>query len=76
MLRVAEVRERIIQRYAVLSLALLELVLGLAFFIVSRVSGSMYFRGVAVGLLISGVTSAIAYVAQLRATKKGVPGGH
>ena len=54
-------RGRLTQRYELGALAVLELVLSLAFCAASRVSGSDYFRGVSVGLLISGVTTAIAF---------------
>mgnify|MGYP001772533041 FL=1 len=54
-------RDGLKQRYELGALAVLELVLSLAFCAASRVSGSDYFRGVSVGLLISGVTTAIAF---------------
>jgi len=52
-----------------LTLAVFELVLSAIFFVVSEVSGNIYFRGVAVGLLISGVTTAIAYLFKTRMVK-------
>lgn len=42
-------------------LVILELVLCVVFFVIGHISGNAYFRGVAVGLLISWVTGAIAY---------------
>lgn len=45
-----------------MTLALLELVLSVIFIVVGHLIGSMYIRGVGVGLLIAGATSAIAYL--------------
>jgi hypothetical protein len=49
------------REHLVLTLALFELVLSVIFILVGYLIGSMYFRGVGVGLIISWVTSAIAY---------------
>jgi len=46
---------------AVIALILLELILSAIFVLVGHLIGSAYFRGVGVGLIISWVTSAIAY---------------
>ena len=43
------------------TLILFELVLSVIFILVGYLIGSMYFRGVGVGLIISWVTSALAY---------------
>ena len=61
---IKEARRKVVERYVLQALALLELILSLVFFVASRVSGSAYFKGVAVGLLISGVTTAIAYAVE------------
>jgi hypothetical protein len=42
-------------------LILFELVLSVVFISVSYVTGSLYFKGVGIGLVIAWVTSAIAY---------------
>lgn len=42
-------------------LILFDLILSVIFISVSYLAGSMYIRGVGVGLLIAGVTSALAY---------------
>jgi hypothetical protein len=57
------------QEHLVLTLALFELVLSVIFILVGYLIGSMYFRGVGVGLIISWVTTAIAY---FRTRKKKV----
>jgi hypothetical protein len=44
-----------------ITLILFELVLSVIFILVGYLIGSMYFRGVGVGLLIAWVTSAVAY---------------
>ena len=41
-------------------LTIFDLVLSLTFFSISFFEGSIYFRGVGVGLLIAGVTAAVA----------------
>lgn len=52
-----------------LTLTVFDLVLSAVFFVVSAVNGNIYFRGVAVGLLIAGVTSGIAYLFKTRMVK-------
>jgi hypothetical protein len=42
-------------------LVILELVLSVIFLLLGHIFGSLYFRGVGVGLLISWVTGALAY---------------
>ena len=42
-------------------LILFEAILSIVFTLLSYVRGSMYFRGVGVGLLVAWITSAIAY---------------
>jgi hypothetical protein len=44
-----------------MTLILFELVLSVIFILVGHLIGSLYFRGVGIGLLIAWVTSAIAY---------------
>jgi len=46
-------------RHAVETLVVFEFVLSIIFFIISYLNSSMYFRGVAVGLLISWVTGGV-----------------
>jgi len=57
------------REHLVLTLVLFELVLSAIFILVGHLIGSMYLRGVGVGLIISWVTSAIAY---FRTRKKKV----
>ncbi len=45
-----------------LALILFELVLSAAFLLLAYVTGSYYFRGVGIGLIIAWVTSAVAYL--------------
>ena len=51
------------------TLILFELVLSVIFILVGYLTGSIYFRGVGVGLIIAWVTSALAFYI----TKKGKP---
>lgn len=55
--------------YTTLMLALItfELILSVVFLSLSYVSGNLYFKGVGIGLLISWVTSALAYAIVKRA---------
>ena len=50
-------------------LILFELVLSVIFLLLSYLVNSMYFRGVGVGLVISWVTSAIAYYVKKKKVK-------
>lgn len=52
-----------------LVLIIFELVLSVIFFLLSYLTGNMYFRGVGVGLLIAWVTSAIAHLFKVKAPK-------
>ena len=61
-----EWRKNILEHHLDTSLILLELVLSVIFILVGYLSGSMYFRGVGVGLVIAWATSAIAYYIQGR----------
>lgn len=56
-----EWRKRILGRSDT-TLILFELVLSVIFISLSYLTGSIYLRGVGVGLIIAGVTSAIAYL--------------
>ena len=53
-------------------LILLELVLSVIFFVLGHLIGSAYFRGVGVGLIISWVTSVLAYFVTERRKKSAV----
>jgi len=48
-------------RSTLIRLVILELVVSAVFFVLGYATGNMYFHGVGVGLLISWVTSALAY---------------
>ena len=53
-------------------LILLELVLSVIFVVLGHLIGSAYFRGIGVGLIISWVTSVIAYYITERRKKSAV----
>jgi len=53
-------------------LILLELVLSVIFVVLGRLIGSAYFRGVGVGLIISWVTSLLAYYITERRKKSAM----
>jgi uncharacterized membrane protein YciS (DUF1049 family) len=61
-----EWRRRILGRLD-LTLVLFELVLSVIFFSLSYLTGSLYIKGVGVGLVIAWVTSAVAYLYKRRA---------
>lgn len=52
-------------------LTLFELILSVIFLSLSYIVGNIYFKGVGVGLVISWVTSALAYLIIKRAKAKG-----
>ena len=52
-----------------ITLAAFDLVLSLIFILVGHLRGDMYFQGVGVGLLIAGVTAAIASLFKMRKAK-------
>jgi len=52
-----------------LTLILFEVILSGIFFSLSYLTGSVYVRGVGVGLVIAWVTSAIAYLYKIKAPK-------
>ncbi len=52
-----------------LTLVVFDLVLSLIFILVGHLKGDMYFQGVGVGLLIAGVTSAVANLFKMRNAK-------
>ena len=54
-------RERYVWGRLATTLILFELVLSVIFILVSYLTGSTYFKGVGIGLIISWVTSALAY---------------
>ena len=53
-------------------LILLELILSVIFVVLGHLIGSAYFRGIGVGLIISWVTSVIAYYVTERRKKSAV----
>ncbi|MCI4373781.1 MAG: hypothetical protein L3K02_09115 [Thermoplasmata archaeon] len=59
MAEIPDWRRRVLRRLDV-SLILFELVLSVIFLALSLVTGSLYFRGVGIGLVIAWVTSAVA----------------
>ena len=58
--------------YLLWQLTLLELVLSVIFVVLGHLIGSAYLRGVGVGLIISWVTSVIAYLVTERRKKSAV----
>jgi hypothetical protein len=52
-----------------MTLALFDLILSVVFILVGHFRGNAYIRGVGVGLLIAGVTSAIAYLYKKKMVK-------
>jgi NhaP-type Na+/H+ and K+/H+ antiporter len=71
--RVGTWRSQLDYATLILTLTLFELVLSVAFLSVSYIWGSYYFKGVGVGLLISWVTSALAYLIVRRAKAASSP---
>jgi hypothetical protein len=63
-----EWRKRILGRLDI-TLIVFELVLSVIFISVSYSTGSLYFRGVGIGLVIAWVTSAVAYLYKLKMAK-------
>jgi hypothetical protein len=63
-----EWRKRILRRLDI-TLIVFELVLSVIFISVSYSTGSLYFRGVGIGLVIAWVTSAVAYLYKLKMAK-------
>lgn len=62
-------RKNILEYHLVEALIVFELVLSAVFLAISYTTGSAYFRGVGIGLLIAWVTSAIAYLLKRRYAK-------
>lgn len=60
-------RSRLSYSTLLLTLVLFELVLSVAFLSLSYIWGNLYFKGVGIGLTISWVTSALAYLIVKRA---------
>jgi len=54
-------RKNLLEHHLGATLIAFELVLSAIFFVVSYLTGNIYFKGVAVGLVIAWVTGAIAY---------------
>jgi hypothetical protein len=59
--KVKNMDRRSILEHLATTLIVFELVLSVIFNLASRLIGSMYLKGISVGLIISWVTSAIAY---------------
>jgi hypothetical protein len=55
-------RRRLLEQHLLTALIALELVVSVVMFLIAYLTGSMYFRGVGVGLVIAWVTSGIAYL--------------
>ena len=55
-------RKSILEHHLDTTLILFELILSVVFLSAGYLTGNIYFRGVAVGLIIAWVTSAIAYL--------------
>lgn len=55
-------RKNLLEHHFDTALILFELVLSVIFFLVSYLTGNIYFKGVGVGLVIAWVTSGIAYL--------------
>jgi hypothetical protein len=59
------------RRYWYQALIILEVVLSIVMFVIGFTTGSAYFRGVGVGLVIAWVTGGLAYLFRMRvATEK------
>ncbi len=63
-----EWRKRLLEHLSTV-LILFELVLSAIFILLGYAKGSMYLRGIGVGLVIAWVTSAIAYIFKRKASK-------
>ncbi|MDE1767920.1 MAG: hypothetical protein KGH64_01715 [Candidatus Micrarchaeota archaeon] len=55
-------RKNILEHNLVGALTVLELVLSVIFLVISYITGSLYFKGVGIGLAIAWVTGAVAYL--------------
>ncbi len=62
-------RKNILEHHLIESLTVFELVLSAIFLAISHITGSLYFKGVGIGLVIAWVTSAIAYLFKKRIAK-------
>lgn len=67
MSKVTRWRSQLSYATVILMLVLFELILSVIFLSLSHIWGSAYFRGVGIGLTISWVTSAMAYLIVKRA---------
>ncbi len=63
-------RKKLLERHLVEALTALELVLSVIFLAISYMTGSLYFKGVGVGLVIAWVTSGIAYLIKRNSAKQ------
>jgi len=65
-----EWRRRLLENHLLITLILFELILSVVFLIISYLTGKIYLRGVAVGLIIAWLTSLVGYFFQVMAMKK------
>ncbi|MEM0150003.1 MAG: hypothetical protein QXW10_03850 [Candidatus Micrarchaeaceae archaeon] len=64
-----EWRRKLLEQHLLAALITLELVLSVVFLLVAYFTGNIYFKGVGVGLVISWVTSGIAYLFKKKMTQ-------
>jgi hypothetical protein len=62
-------RKNLLEHHLVEALTVFELVLSVIFLVISYITGNVYFKGVGIGLVIAGVTSAIAYLFKKKMVK-------
>jgi len=67
-----EWRRRLLENHLLITLILFELILSVVFLIISYLIGKIYLRGIAVGLIIAGLTSLVAYLFQIMAKKRKI----
>jgi len=67
-----EWRRRLLENHLLITLILFELILSVVFLIISYLTGKIYLRGVAVGLIIAWLTSLVAYFFQVMAMKRKI----
>ncbi|MFP3318815.1 MAG: hypothetical protein RXP98_06540 [Thermoplasmata archaeon] len=67
-----EWRRRLLENHLLITLILFELILSVVFLIISYLIGKIYLRGIAVSLIIAGLTSLVAYLFQIMAMKRKI----
>jgi len=67
-----EWRRRPLENHLLITLILFELILSVVFIIISYLTGKIYLKGVAVGLIIAWLTSLVAYFSQVMAMKRKI----